>query len=156
MKKHRKIQKKQETELYVQVAEKSENQKENVGEALACFCIYVGWYLMVMQFCRASLAMTLSGSVGAILLVMAVLVNGQKEKKFIRKIVHEILAAAVLCFLISFTIRKGWIFQGALILLHVSCCWLTMWRNRDSCDNQGIILPIPVCFAKFVLSKPSR
>ena len=115
MKKHRKIQKKQETELYVQVAEKPENQKENVGEALACFCIYVGWYLMVMQFCRASLAMTLSGSVGAILLVMAVLVNGQKEKKFIRKIVHEILAAAVLCFLISFTIRKGWIFQGALI-----------------------------------------
>lgn len=92
MKKHRKIQKKQETELYVQVAEKPENQKENVGEALACFCIYVGWYLMVMQFCRASLAMTLSGSVGAILLVMAVLVNGQKEKKFIRKIVHEILA----------------------------------------------------------------
>ena len=70
---------------------------------------------MVMQFCRASLAMTLSGSVGAILLVMAVLVNGQKEKKFIQKIVHEILAAAVLCFLISFTIRKGWIFQGALI-----------------------------------------
>ena len=115
MKKHRKIQKKQETELYVQVAEKPENQKENVGEALACFCIYVGWYLMVMQFCRASLAMILSGSVGAILLVMAVLVNGQKEKKFIRKIVHEILAAAVLCFLISFTIRKGWIFQGALI-----------------------------------------
>ena len=115
MKKHRKIQKKQETELYVQVAEKPENQKENVGEALACFCIYVGWYLMVMQFCRASLAMTLSGSVGAILLVMAVLVNGQKEKKFIRKIVHEILAAAVLCFLISFTIQKGWIFQGALI-----------------------------------------
>ena len=107
--------KKQETELYVQVAEKPENQKENVGEALACFCIYVGWYLMVMQFCRASLAMILSGSVGAILLVMAVLVNGQKEKKFIRKIVHEILAAAVLCFLISFTIRKGWIFQGALI-----------------------------------------
>ena len=42
MKKHRKIQKKQETELYVQVAEKPENQKENVGEALACFCIYVG------------------------------------------------------------------------------------------------------------------
>ena len=81
MKKHRKIQKKQETELYVQVAEKPENQKENVGEALACFCIYVGWYLMVMQFCRASLAMILSGSVGAILLVMAVLVNGQKEKK---------------------------------------------------------------------------
>lgn len=115
MKKHRKIQKKQETELHVQVAEKPENQKENVGEALACFCIYVGWYLMVMQFCRASLAMTLSGSVGAILLVMAVLVNGQKEKKFIQKIVHEILAAAVLCFLISFTIRKGWIFQGALI-----------------------------------------
>lgn len=38
-----------------------------------------------------------------------------KEKKFIRKIVHEILAAAILCFLISFTIRKGWIFQGALI-----------------------------------------
>ena len=37
MKKHRKIQKKQETELYVQVAEKPENQKENVGEALACF-----------------------------------------------------------------------------------------------------------------------
>ena len=56
MKKHRKIQKKQETELHVQVAEKPENQKENVGEALACFCIYVGWYLMVMQFCRASLA----------------------------------------------------------------------------------------------------
>ena len=53
MKKHRKIQKKQETELYVQVAEKPENQKENVGEALACFCIYVGWYLMVMQFCRS-------------------------------------------------------------------------------------------------------
>ena len=49
MKKHRKIQKKQETELYVQVAEKPENQKENVGEALACFCIYVGWYLMVMH-----------------------------------------------------------------------------------------------------------
>ena len=42
MKKHRKIQKKQETELHVQVAEKPENQKENVGEALACFCIYVG------------------------------------------------------------------------------------------------------------------
>ena len=62
MKKHRKIQKKQETELYVQVAEKPENQKENVGEALACFCIYVGWYLMVMQFCRASLAMTQCGS----------------------------------------------------------------------------------------------
>ena len=59
--------------------------------------------------------MTLSGSVGAILLVMAVLVNGQKEKKFIQKIVHEILAVAVLCFLISFTIRKGWIFQVALI-----------------------------------------
>ena len=39
---------------------------------------------------------------------------------------------------------------------HVSCCWPTMWRNRDSCDNQGIILPIPVCFAKFVLSKSSR
>ena len=35
MKKHRKIQKKQETELHVQVAEKPENQKENVGEALA-------------------------------------------------------------------------------------------------------------------------
>ena len=52
MKKHRKIQKKQETELYVQVAEKPENQKENVGEALACFCIYVGWYLMVMQLWR--------------------------------------------------------------------------------------------------------
>ena len=75
-------QKKQETELHVQVAEKPENQKENVGEALACFCIYVGWYLMVMQFCRASLAMTLSGSVGAILLVMAVLVNGQKENSY--------------------------------------------------------------------------
>ena len=45
MKKHRKIQKKQETELHVQVAEKPENQKENVGEALACFCIYVGWIL---------------------------------------------------------------------------------------------------------------
>ena len=60
MKKHRKIQKKQETELYVQVAEKPENQKENVGEALACFCIYVGWYLMVMQFCRASLGMVFS------------------------------------------------------------------------------------------------
>ena len=44
MKKHRKIQKKQETELHVQVAEKPENQKENVGEALACFCIYVGSY----------------------------------------------------------------------------------------------------------------
>ena len=40
MKKHRKIKKKQETELYVQVAEKPENQKENVGEALVCFCIY--------------------------------------------------------------------------------------------------------------------
>ena len=72
MKKHRKIQKKQETELYVQVTEKPEKQKENAGEALACFCIYVGWYLMVMQFCRASLVMTLSGSVGAILIVMAI------------------------------------------------------------------------------------
>lgn len=77
--------KKQETELYVQVAEKPENQKENVGEALACFCIYVGWYLMVMQFCRASLAMILSGSVGAILLVMAVLVNGQKKRNSYEK-----------------------------------------------------------------------
>ena len=37
MKKHRKIQKKQETELHVQVAEKPENQKENVGEALVSY-----------------------------------------------------------------------------------------------------------------------
>lgn len=115
MKKRRKIQKNKEAGLHVQTAEKPGNGRANAGEALACFCIYAGWYLLMLQFCRQSMIEVLFGSVGAILLVTAVLVNGQKEKRSIQKIVHGILAAAVLCFLTSFVIRKGWIFQGALL-----------------------------------------
>lgn len=115
MKKRRKIQKNKEAGLNVQVAEKPENGRANAGEALVCSGVYAGWYLLVLQFCRASLTMALSGSAGAILLVTAVLVTGQKEKRSVQKIVHGILEAAVLCFLASFVIRKGWIFQGALL-----------------------------------------
>lgn len=115
MKKRRKIQKNKEAGLNVQVAEKPENGRANAGEALACFGVYAGWYLLMLQFCRASLTMVLFGSAGAILLVTAVLVTGQKEKRSVQKIVHGILAASVLCFLASFVIRKGWIFQGALL-----------------------------------------
>ncbi len=111
----KKSRKNKEGELYVQIIKKPEKICSNAGEVMMYLWIYCGWYFLMLQFCRQSLRDALLGSAGAVLLGLGILVNGQKEKRNIRQILHAILLAAVLLFLLSFVLRKGWIFQGALI-----------------------------------------